>query len=257
MFAGVHLVDPGAVYALPGLFLIGIALGWFALATGDLSLSIAVHAGVNLTGVLLITFGEDLTGDQPARRSACWAERPGSGIGSRDCRAPGSCHPAVVHLPVGGTPEGRTEETAMAGSSTEHIDDCRSRRGSGEGSPGPVRAVGTAAGAVSPIGGLRMAGRWPPSGAVVAGWLWWGQPPTVGDPAESRGAAVVASPTGDPPVTVAATTIMVHVSGAVLHPGLVSVAPGARVADAIAAAGGASRSADVAGSQPGGARGGR
>ena len=61
VFAGVHLVDPGAVYALPGLFLIGIALGWFALATGDLSLPIAIHAGVNLTGVLLITFGEDLT----------------------------------------------------------------------------------------------------------------------------------------------------------------------------------------------------
>ena len=61
VFAGVHLVDPGALYALPGLFLIGIALGWFALATGDLSLPIAVHAGVNLTGVLVITFGEELT----------------------------------------------------------------------------------------------------------------------------------------------------------------------------------------------------
>ncbi len=67
VFAAIHLVDPVAIYAVPGLFLIGIALGWFALATGDLSLPIAVHAGVNLTAVVLITFAEDLTETAPGR----------------------------------------------------------------------------------------------------------------------------------------------------------------------------------------------
>jgi uncharacterized protein len=61
-FAAIHLVDPAAIYAVPGLFLIGVALGWLALSTGDLSVPIAVHAGVNLTAVVLLTFAEDLTG---------------------------------------------------------------------------------------------------------------------------------------------------------------------------------------------------
>lgn len=59
-FAGFHLVDPGALYAVPGLFIIGLVLGWCALARGDLGLAIAVHAGVNLTGVLLLTVVDDL-----------------------------------------------------------------------------------------------------------------------------------------------------------------------------------------------------
>jgi membrane protease YdiL (CAAX protease family) len=60
VFAAIHLVDPGAIYAVPGLFLIGIALGWLALATGDIGVPIAVHAGVNLTGVLLLVFAGEL-----------------------------------------------------------------------------------------------------------------------------------------------------------------------------------------------------
>lgn len=49
---------------------------------------------------------------------------------------------------------------------------------------------------------------------------------------------------GDPgPTTVANLTV--HVSGAVVDPGLVSVSSGARVADVISAAGGARRDADL------------
>lgn len=59
-FAGVHLIDPGALYAVPGLFVIGVALGWLALATGDIGLPIAVHAGVNLTGALALIFEDEL-----------------------------------------------------------------------------------------------------------------------------------------------------------------------------------------------------
>jgi membrane protease YdiL (CAAX protease family) len=61
-FAAIHLVDPAAIYAVPGLFLIGVALGWLAISTGDLGVPIAVHAGVNLTAVLLLTFADDITG---------------------------------------------------------------------------------------------------------------------------------------------------------------------------------------------------
>jgi len=60
-FAAIHpLLDPDALFAAPGLFLIGLALGWAALRTGDIGLAITLHAGVNLTGVLLIIFAEDL-----------------------------------------------------------------------------------------------------------------------------------------------------------------------------------------------------
>jgi len=60
-------------------------------------------------------------------------------------------------------------------------------------------------------------------------------------------AAWPATPERPPVQIVAATeqTITVHVSGAVASPGLVTVAGEARVADAIAAAGGASSDADL------------
>ncbi len=50
---------------------------------------------------------------------------------------------------------------------------------------------------------------------------------------------------GSLPVPDAVETIIVHVSGAVASPGLVVLAPGSRVADAVEAAGGATSSADL------------
>lgn len=80
--------------------------------------------------------------------------------------------------------------------------------------------------------------------AVVAGVLWWGAPEapdTVPAPPAVADLAVPAtlSPAGS-------GTITVHVSGAVDAPGLVELPAGSRVADAIAAAGGTSRTADLA-----------
>ncbi len=82
----------------------------------------------------------------------------------------------------------------------------------------------------------------------VGAWLLWpsSDPPPledalpVLDPAETAtpsSAAGVAPPTEGP--------IVVHVAGAVVSPGLVEVAPDARVAHAIAAAGGATSEADL------------
>lgn len=60
VFAGVHLIDPNALYAVPGLFLIGLVLGWAALKYGDLSVPIFLHAGVNLTGALFLFYSDEL-----------------------------------------------------------------------------------------------------------------------------------------------------------------------------------------------------
>lgn len=70
--------------------------------------------------------------------------------------------------------------------------------------------------------------------AAVGASLWYGQSapdpaPLLTEPANVAGAA---------PITV-------HVSGEVAAPGLVAVESGARVADAIAAAGGSTRTADL------------
>ncbi len=59
-FAGIHLLDPNSRAVLPGLFLIGFVLGYAAIRTGNLSLPIFLHAGVNLTAALLLVFGDDL-----------------------------------------------------------------------------------------------------------------------------------------------------------------------------------------------------
>lgn len=67
--------------------------------------------------------------------------------------------------------------------------------------------------------------------AVLAG-MWWGRgvrPPPVAAPAHAPAASVV-------PTT--APVFLVHVSGWVADPGLVSVEEGARVGDVLAAAGG-------------------
>ncbi len=61
VFALTHyLGDPTAVAALPGLFLIALVLGYAAIRTGDLSLPIFLHAGVNLTAALLLIYEQDI-----------------------------------------------------------------------------------------------------------------------------------------------------------------------------------------------------
>ncbi len=60
LFAGIHVLDPSAVAALPGLFIIGVVLGYAAIRSRNLSLPILIHAGVNLTAAVLLIFGGDL-----------------------------------------------------------------------------------------------------------------------------------------------------------------------------------------------------
>jgi len=66
VFAAAHLVDPGTLLLQPGLFLIGVVLGYAALRSGDLSLALFMHGGVNLTGFVLQQYADDLQR---------WAER--------------------------------------------------------------------------------------------------------------------------------------------------------------------------------------
>ena len=75
---------------------------------------------------------------------------------------------------------------------------------------------------------------------VVSGYLLSHHRGTAGSPAAADPAPVAA------PIASTAATIVVDVGGRVRHPGLVTLTAGARVADAIAAAGGALRPADVA-----------
>jgi len=59
-FALVHLIDPDAILAVVSLFLLGIALGWAAQRRGSLSLPIFLHAGVNLTAVVVLFWGDEI-----------------------------------------------------------------------------------------------------------------------------------------------------------------------------------------------------
>ena len=59
-FSFIHLVDWNARAAVPGLFLLGMVLGWVALRRGDLSLAIPLHSGVNLLAAISILWGDDL-----------------------------------------------------------------------------------------------------------------------------------------------------------------------------------------------------
>ena len=56
VFAGIHLIDPNAAFAVPGLFVIGLVLGYQALYTGRIGLSVATHAGVNMLASIAILF---------------------------------------------------------------------------------------------------------------------------------------------------------------------------------------------------------
>lgn len=113
-----------------------------------------------------------------------------------------------------------------------------------------------------PTPALRSLGLLLAVGAVVVGWWWWSGRPAAVSPviAAAERAMPVSSaspqmttlqPTPtmvlDPPPTPVLTTappdlpVVVHVTGLVRRPGLVTLSAGARVADAVAAAGGVTR----------------
>lgn len=94
--------------------------------------------------------------------------------------------------------------------------------------------------------------RWPITAGLVllacgvCYWLW--RPAPAAPP---PAAAIVVytptpPPTAPPTPTPAPPPLIVYVSGAVAHPGVYALPPGARVADALAAAGGPSAEADLA-----------
>jgi membrane protease YdiL (CAAX protease family) len=45
---------------VPGLFILGIVLAFAALRTGDLSLPIALHSGINLLAAVSLLWGDDI-----------------------------------------------------------------------------------------------------------------------------------------------------------------------------------------------------
>lgn len=94
-------------------------------------------------------------------------------------------------------------------------------------------ASAPASGAGSPTGGIGPGG--PGSGVSAPGATGAGPPTPV------PGGSGAASDTTAPP----APELVVHVAGAVARPGIVQLPAGARVVDAIAAAGGAADDADV------------
>jgi membrane protease YdiL (CAAX protease family) len=72
IFAVIHpILDWNARGAAPGIFLLGVVLGWAAFRRGDLSLAMPLHAGVNMLAAILILWGEDILD---------WAERQSEGL---------------------------------------------------------------------------------------------------------------------------------------------------------------------------------
>ena len=89
---------------------------------------------------------------------------------------------------------------------------------------------------------------------VVAGVLWWFlRPPAVTPPEQllpvvTTGGAAAASaspPSGPAGVVPVTSTVVVHVSGAVVRPGVLHLPVGTRVIDAVDAAGGPTPDADT------------
>ncbi len=60
VFALTHLLDPNAILVVPGLFLVGLALGYLALRAGNIGLPIFAHMGTNGLAVLFLAYGEEL-----------------------------------------------------------------------------------------------------------------------------------------------------------------------------------------------------
>jgi membrane protease YdiL (CAAX protease family) len=60
LFAGIHLIDPDAAFVVPGLFVIGLVLGYQALRTGRIGLPIMTHAGVNLLAAIALLLDLDV-----------------------------------------------------------------------------------------------------------------------------------------------------------------------------------------------------
>lgn len=56
LFSVFHLLDPDTRFVVPGLFVIGLVLGWQALRTDRIGLAITTHAGVNLLAVVFLFF---------------------------------------------------------------------------------------------------------------------------------------------------------------------------------------------------------
>jgi membrane protease YdiL (CAAX protease family) len=56
VFSGIHLLDPDTLYIVPGLFVIGLVLGYIALRTKRIGLAITTHAGVNLLAAIGLLF---------------------------------------------------------------------------------------------------------------------------------------------------------------------------------------------------------